>query len=235
MSDNLSYVYALILDVLGYRKRLEEDRTIGNLTFKDSLQNALKVLTDINEVDYNYQAISDTIIITCSDRDNFINFLLITKMVILSFLREGLFVRGGIAYAKHFKSTYITYSHAIALAHEIEAGAIYPRVVIDNNIIDMFDATDELNQIIDSKLILVSNGIYFINILDEDNWGEVYKCCRELYKNQEKQLSKNEHNFLKHSWFEEYIFSSLYADSSCGRYIPKIHFLDRCDLLGPRS
>lgn len=232
MSD-LTYVYASVLDVLGYRQRLEDDRTSGYLTFKDDLQKALQVLNEINEVEYNYQAISDTVIITCSDRDNFIDYLNVLKSVELAFLEQGLFVRGGIAYAKHFKSKCITYSHAIALAHEIEMhNAIYPRIIIDHNIIDMFEAAEEISSLINSGLIYAANGIYFLNIIDKENWKAVYQYAKNIYKRQGSQLLGKEYEFSKHAWFEDYLFASPFADGESSFYIPKVHQLEMCDLIG---
>ena len=79
MSEILTYVYAAILDVLGYRQRLEKDRKTNTLAFKDALHSALQELTTINEAIYNYQAISDTVIITCSNRDELVGFLKVQK------------------------------------------------------------------------------------------------------------------------------------------------------------
>ena len=143
------------------------------------------------------------------------------KSVVLSFLKESLFVRGGITYSQHFKSSNITYSYAIALAHEIESNlAIFPRVVIDNNIIDMFYSSGEQSQLIKSELICVQNGIFFLDILDRDNWKEVYGFASDLYRREEKILLRKEHDFLKYVWFENYIFSSPFADKEFSRYIP---------------
>lgn len=223
MSEQLTYVYTAILDVLGYRSRLQYDREQGSLSFKYELQRALQVLANINRADYDYQAISDTIIITCNKKDEIIGFLQTVKCVVYSFLKEELFVRGGITYSQHFQSSNITYSHAIALAHEIESNlAIFPRVVIDNNIVEMFYASGEQSRLIDSGLISVQNGVFFLNILDRSNWVEIYGFARDHYKRDEKLLLRKENDFLKHVWFENYLFSSPFADKEFSRYIPHI-------------
>jgi hypothetical protein len=223
LSETLAYVYAAILDVLGYRQRLAEDRETDTLAFKDALHNALQELTTINEANYNYQAISDTVIITCSNRDDLVSFLQVLKKIMLAFLKEGLFIRGGLAYSKHFKSSNITYSYAIALAHELEGKiAVYPRIVIDKNIIMMFEGTDDLNKIKISKLVCVQNGVYFLNILDDENWAAVYGWAKDLYHHDERELSEREHEFSKHTWFENYLFSSAFADHHFERYIPSM-------------
>jgi hypothetical protein len=157
-----------------------------------------------------------------------LGFLQTVKGVVLSFLKESLFVRGGITYSQHFKSSNITYSHAIALAHEIEINlAIFPRVVVDNNIIEMFYTSGEQSRLIDSGLICVQNGIFFLDILDKDNWSEVYGFASDLYGRDKALLIKREHDFLKHVWFENYIFASPFADSKSSRYIPRMQQLGR--------
>jgi len=228
LSEILTYVYAAILDVLGYRQRLEKDRKTNTLAFKDALHSALQELTTINEAIYNYQAISDTVIITCSNRDELVGFLKVQKKIMLAFLREGLFIRGGIAYSKHFKSSNITYSYAISLAHDIEQkNAVYPRIVVDKNIIQMFENTPELSALVESDLICVQNGVYFLNILDEDNWAQVYDWAKNLYCHDEKELFEMEHEFSKHAWFENYLFSSTFADHDFERYVPLMQQLGK--------
>lgn len=229
MTEDLPYVYVAILDVLGYRQRLEEDRSAGNLDFKDQLNRSLQALNNYNETTYSYQAISDTIILTCSDRNNLIEFLQVLKEITIAFLKENLFIRGGIAYSQHFKSGQITYSHALARAHEIESKlAQYPRIVIDYNIIEMFVSSSNISSIINSNLVCIFNGSYFVNILDENNWRDVYSYAKTLYEHDKKFLLRREIEFSKHVWFENYLFASPYVDSLCERYIPKIRFLG-CD------
>jgi len=226
MNEALTYVYAALLDVLGYRQRLDEDRQKGVLAFKDSLTSALLVLSNLNEADFSYQAISDTIIVTCSQRDSFISFLEALRTIQLAFLDEGLFVRGGVSYAQHFKSGPITYSHAVARAYELESRtAIHPRIVVDHNIIEMFRSAGELTALAESGLLVDRNGVSFLNILQPNNWAKVYDAARDLYSQQAALLNRQESEFMKHAWFEEYIFSSPIAYPNKPRYIPRISIL----------
>lgn len=228
MNENLTYVYAAVLDVLGYRNRLDEDRNKGSLAFKDELQRALYTLTSINEATYNYQAISDTIILTCYRQDGFLEFIENLKKIFIAFLKEGLFIRGGVAYSQHFKSMHITYSHAIALAHEIESRvSIFPRIVIDNNIIYMFESTGEHYNIYESGFVCYSNGIHFLNVIDKDNWEEVHGYAKNLYQRESNQIYGHEHEFLKHAWFENYLFGSPFANKEIDRYIPPINWFTK--------
>lgn len=222
MNDAVTYVLAALLDVIGYRNRLERDRESGRLDFKDALQRAMNVLSDVNEADYAYQAISDTIIITSVNVTDLAGLLSVLKNVQLSFLREGLLVRGGVAYERHFKSNTITYSHALALAYQIQIDvAVYPRVVVDHNVIEMQRAnTDAWLQLSSSALVCVWNGVYFLNILDQKNWPDVYNWAKSVYEAEEKTLVGKEKEFMKHAWLEHYLFGSPFAKEGHERYIP---------------
>ena len=67
---------------------------------------------------------------TCVGHEHFPQFLGILRDVFVAFLAEGLFVCGGVAYSRHFQSNRLTYSHALAKAHELESRlAIIPHRV----------------------------------------------------------------------------------------------------------
>ena len=212
----------LLTPVIGYRNRLQRDRESGRLDLKVALQKAMNVLSNVNEADYAYQAISDTIIITSVKTADLVGLLGVLKNVQLSFLREGLLVRGGVAHERHFKSNTITYSHALALAYQIERDvAVYPRIVVDINVIEMQHADDEVwVQLGNSDLIRLWNGVYFLNILDDRNWTDVYGWAKRVYEAERETLVGKEKEFMKHAWLEHYLFGSQFADKAYERYIP---------------
>jgi hypothetical protein len=227
MNDEVAYCYAALLDVLGYRSRLDQDRDTGQLAFRDQLQRALGVLGTINEALYSYSAISDTIILTCSSRREVLGFLGALKLVFVAFLKEGLLIRGAATYGAHFKSSHVTYSHAIARAYQLEQeSAIYPRIVVDPNVVEMFRSNGELATLTSSRLICQSNNTHFLNVVDEDNWQTVYGAARKLFLETQRSLARNERAFMKHAWLEGYLFSSPFADTTQQRYIPGILELD---------
>ena len=140
----------------------------------------------------------------------------------MSFLRRGLFIRGGVAYSKHFQSGNITYSHAVARAYEIESKiASYPRIVIDSNIIQMFES-ETLPEIFGNGLLAEHNGVTFVNVLDSDNWEDYFELASKMYERDRLFIRSNESAFAKHQWFEKYLFDSPYVDSSMERYIDNI-------------
>ncbi|MGG2197532.1 hypothetical protein [Paenibacillus validus] len=210
-----------LIDVLGYRHLLERDRKSGKLDFKDKLSNALSVLEHFDESIIKVQAISDTIIISCEEHRNLIEFFDALRKIFIAFLREGLFIRGGIAYSRHYQSKHVTYSHAIARAYELEQNsAIYPRIVVDTNIIEMFKVGAELPEILTAGILCYEQGVYFLQILSEDNWGEIYKLASDIYEKDKSQLNENAYN--KHLRFQCYLLDSEYNVNNIGPFIPKI-------------
>jgi len=218
---NPTYIYTALIDVLSYRYRLEQDRKSGTFSFKEDLEKALAVFDGVNSAVFGVQAISDTIILTCNTHDQFPEFLQILRDVFLAFLGRNLFIRGGVAYSKHFQSGKLTYSHAVARAYELENNvSIYPRIVIDDNIIQMYNQTGKtLPQITSSGFLLRQNQVTFLDILTEEKWVEIYELAKALYQKDKTELTESA--FSKHLWFENYLLSSCYAKNDI-KYIESI-------------
>lgn len=215
------YVYTALIDVLSYRHRLNLDIQNGGEQFKDDLEQSLSAFDSVNTAIFGVQAISDTIILTCNMHDKFPEFLCIVKKVFLSFLERGLFIRGGIAYSKHFQNGRITYSNAVARAYEIESKeAIYPRIVLDKNILEMYETGENLPEIFNKELILKQNGVAYLNIIDSKNWLSIYEASRNIFIRNKDYLEENELAYMKHVWFENYLFKSENARQNSERYIP---------------
>ncbi|EER60728.1 conserved hypothetical protein [Acidovorax delafieldii 2AN] len=205
----IPYTFVSLLDVLGYKNKINDDRHNGKEDFKQKLESALSVLNGINETEISYQAISDTIIVSTHPSTPFPDFLRTLVRVHRSFLKNGLFIRGGISFAPHFKSGSLTYSHALPIAYEIEQKqAIYPRIVIDKNIIEMMKLGEKLEaaiiEINDEKLICKENGIYFLNIVGESS-AECYYLAKSIYNSEKSFLEGNEHELAKHRWLQNLI------------------------------
>lgn len=203
------YTFVALLDVLGYRSKIESDRQRASEDFKTKLEAALAVLAGINETEISYQAISDTIIIASHPNALFGDLLRILKRVHLAFLQQGLFLRGGVAFAPHFKSGPITYSHAIPVAYQLEQKqAVYPRIVVDSNIVEMFveggKLSAEASNVREEMLLCVENGVYFVNVAN-GHADEYYELAKAIYAEEEVSLHGQEHELAKHRWLQNYI------------------------------
>ncbi|WP_127170038.1 hypothetical protein WIW49_01900 [Xanthomonas euroxanthea] len=207
----IPYTFVALLDVLGYRNKIEADRQSASENFKTSLEAALAFLSGLNETEISYQAISDTLIIANHPSAPFGDLLTTLKRVHLAFLQQGLFLRGGVAFAPHFKSGPITYSHALPVAYQLEQKqAIYPRIVIDSNIIQMFSEggklSGEAQNIQNEMMICVENGVYFVNVAS-GHTEDYYNLAKAIYCNEEILLHGHEHELAKHRWLQNYISS----------------------------
>jgi hypothetical protein len=217
------HLYVGLLDVLAYRTRLEQDRSSGRLDFWNDLSAALAVFDQVNESVFSVNAISDTIIVTCLHHESFPEFLRLLRGVFVAFMEQGLFVRGGVAYSRHFQNNRLTYSHGIARAYELESRqAVYPRVVIDENIVNMYEVGEDLPTIQSQSLLCKENGVYFLDILTGDNWHQVYTQAVRIYNENRNALETNEDALGKHLRFERYLLTSRHARSEAVPYIAGI-------------
>jgi len=220
---NPTYLYAALLDVLGYRQLLDRDLETGRLDFQEKLSEALRIFECVNEAVFRVQAISDTIILTCDDHQHFPKFLQLLRSVFIAFLRQGVFVRGGVAYSRHFQSGRLTYSHAVARAYELESKlASYPRIVVDKNIIDMYASGQNLPQICSNNLLCVENGVYFLDVVTPSNWTEVYNYAKVIHDASLQALMSDESAFSKHIRFERYLLASPSAPSGSTGFVGQI-------------
>jgi hypothetical protein len=218
---NPSYIYTALIDVLSYRFRLEKDRKSGTFSLKEDLEGALSVFDTVNSAVFGVQAISDTIILTCNTHEQFPEFLELLREIFYAFLCRNLFIRGGVAYSKHFQNGKLTYSHAVARAYELESTvSIYPRIVIDDNIVQMYSQKNGiLPKILNAKLLLRQNQVTFLDVLTDDKWSELYSLAKTLYIKDKTELTESA--FSKHFWFENYLLSSSYAKNN-DKYIDHI-------------
>lgn len=210
------YAYAALLDVLGYRERLKRDRDNGHMSFQDALRRALSSLGEVNEARFQYRAISDTILIYCADQQGFPELAKLLQGLQRAFMAEGLLLRGGVAYGQHFHSGSITYSHALALAYELESKvAIYPRIVVDQNVIQV---QRQIQVNVPEGLLAQHNGVYFIDIVGGGGWAEVYRMAKDIFDAEQDSIKSQESAFMKHAWLQSFILDHPRAESK-DRYI----------------
>lgn len=220
-----TYSLVALLDVLAYRNHLKADRTSGSEAFKTKLETALSVLTTINETELSYQAISDTIIIAASPSTTLSEFIDTVAAVQRAFLKSGLLIRGGIAFEQHFKSGNLTYSHALAVAYELEQRqAIYPRIVVDQSVIEMLQtgsrfSTTDAATLEKEELICTQNGIYFVNFISK-HIEECYNLAKDIFEAERTELEGRETELAKHRWLQDYILS--FANNAPPQYMGRI-------------
>lgn len=218
------YLYFAFLDVIGYKSYLDKDISTNSLDFKDRLQSAFEVFNEVNGAHFHHKSISDSIFLHCNS-ENPIDFFKLLKKIFISFLQNGILIRGGVSYNRHFENQNITYSLALTEAYLLESSAaIFPRILIHQSIVDKLKNDHQsggqcLTDLINAKLLLKDGGATQLHVIDDNNWETVYSGCREIYENSSTLIDAESSLRLKHIWLQNYIFS--FKPKSCRktRYI----------------
>lgn len=166
--------YCAFLDILGYKDKLElffqnKYNLYGRI--KRAMFNAgVECGKDYPDGIKTY-IFSDSIIITLktdSDLNLLINYI---STLVAWFSYEGLFIRGGISSGELFEDTDINFlaSEGLVKAYQLEQKAVYPMVVIDEDLI---------SQGIEKKLIVKNANKYIVNyvryIINEEGNNQEY-------------------------------------------------------------
>lgn len=206
------YVYFAFIDVLGYKSYLDDDINNNSLGFKDRLQSAFQVFNEVNGAQFPHKSISDSIFLHCNSEDP-IEFFGLLKKIFVSFIKNGILIRGGVSYNRHFENQTITYSLALTEAYQLESSAaIFPRILIHQSIIEKLRNHHEnggsyLNAIVTANLLLQDGKSTQLHVLDENNWNDVYTGSRDIYQKSCIAVDGNSQLRLKHMWLQNYLFT----------------------------
>lgn len=212
------YSYMAYLDILGYKQLIDSDIRLGTQTFKEKMISSFKVFDNVNSAKFTRRVISDSIFISCSEREAVFELLKLLREVFCAFLDHGLLIRGGVSYGEHFQNETITYSPVLTKSYLLESKtAIFPRIMVDRNICDMFPSLYE------ESFILRTGDSFFLNVLSQETALESLAKSYELYQSQIDQIMISEEVRSKHKWLQDYINDFCEAHtidtSGIGRYI----------------
>ncbi len=197
------HAYLAFLDILGYREFLQSDVNGGTNEFRDRMIRAFRAFDSVNKSRYSYRAISDSIFISCGDRDSAREFLELLRHVFVTFLSEGLLIRGGFSFGAHFENQSITYSPVLTKAYTLESQvADFPRVMVDANILDMFP------ELTNSGLVLRSGVCWFLNVVTADSFQTVWTHAKHTFEASREIIRRNENVRTKHRWLQEFLLES---------------------------
>lgn len=200
---NFEEYYCAFLDILGYKDKLE-------LFF----QNKYNLYGRIKRAMFNAEVkcgkgypdgmktyiFSDSIIITLkTDRD--LNLLInyISRLVAW-FSYEGLFIRGGISSGKLFEDTDINFlaSEGLVKAYQLEQQAVYPMVVIDEDLISN----------VLKKLIVKNANKHIVNyvryIINEEGNDQQYVAKELAEIVSYRDIASNDNVREKYNWLINY-------------------------------
>jgi len=227
----MAYSYFAFLDVMGYRYYLKKDKQNGTEIFKEKLITSYRVFEQIELGTLHHKSISDSIFMSCPT--NVVEFLKATKDVYLRFLQNGLLIRGGIAYNKHFENPHITYSHALTDAYELESSkSIFPRILIHKSVIEKLKnesqgeaQSQELTELIRQRLIIRCGEHYQLHVLDSSNWHRTHTAVKKIYLENQSDISEDPKLIEYYTWLQNYIFHFKPTSSKQTKYIDSFQLL----------
>lgn len=197
--------YCAFLDILGYKDKLElffqnKYNLYGRI--KRAMFNAgVECRRDYPNGMKTY-IFSDSIIITTPKTDLNLNLLVnYISTVVAWFSYEGLFIRGGISSGKLFEDTGINFlaSEGLVKAYQLEQKAVYPMVVIDEDLI---------SQVIEKKLIVKNANKYIVNyvryIINEEGDYQQYVAKELAEIVSYRDSASNDNVREKYNWLINY-------------------------------
>lgn len=218
------YSYIAFLDILGYKNLLEHDINNGTQIFKTKMIEAFRVLDNVNQAKFAHKVISDSIFISCSDREAAPELMEILRNVFVAFLEKGLLIRGGVSYGEHFENRTITYSPALTKAYLLESAiAEFPRIMVDQNIVDMFQGLKENSD------VLKSGKNWYLNVVNTANYDDVCRFAFSTYQSNINEINNNEKVRIKHRWLQDFLYeiSSVIGLNPKERYIKMFDPIDQ--------
>ena len=151
--DDYSEKLVAFVDILGFKQYVQKEisKAVENINLIDGIiQHALNELKRNHGKTFSPQLFSDNICISCEHTAENL-FYMIYELAFIQwyFSLNGFFLRGALTNGNHFENERMIFSKGLIKAYEIEQGAIYPRILIDQLIVDR--ATNDESSFLDRK------------------------------------------------------------------------------------
>jgi hypothetical protein len=207
------------LDILGFHHLVMQDKSkaLKSINSIDGhLQHLLDVLYKDHGKRFSVKLFSDSMCISCNYTfENVFYIIYELAFIQLYFSLEAIFLRGALSRGSHFENDRMIFSEGLVKAYELEQTAIYPRIVIDKDLLDdiMHDNNSYYPIYAGFKkqefLIQSPDGQFFIDYL-HSLYEEGQLQLESLQKHKEsivmnvKQNSDNIKVMEKYHWLAEY-------------------------------
>ena len=203
MQSGLRFYYVAYLDILGFSDMVKRDcyGPSEGAVF-------LPKLFGIHKATFEYASkfpgakvtqFSDSIIFALPYiPDEFARVIDHVARLQQKLLQDGILSRGGLAYGKHFSKEEFIFSDALIRAYKIERDhAIFPRVVIDD---DLLDLVNPLTNSPHLPLIREADGACFVDYL----WDMTPEVARKAVSNAATNWQKAPRIQEKIRWLRDY-------------------------------
>ncbi|AZI88491.1 hypothetical protein EH164_16155 [Kosakonia sp. CCTCC M2018092] len=179
----LKTYFVAYIDILGFKSIVEKEKNSG---FEGNLLNKLHACHLECERIFRLSGMdltqfSDSIVISLPYKpEDFVHFATTVSVYQKHLIKEGILCRGGIAINKHFSQASFLFSPALIDAFYVESErAIYPRIVISNDVIDLLYPHGTYPDIICKEY----DGLFFINFLNGETSDSFSQTLSELVNN----------------------------------------------------
>ncbi len=148
-SHNSDYPQKLVafLDILGFRGLVTQNPSLALQSIRlidGHLTHVLSVLKDTHAEAFSTKLFSDCMCISCDDTPENLFYIIFEAAFIQHlFSLSGIFIRGGISRGNHFENERVIFSHGLLNAYALEQTASYPRVLVDELLIDAILRDDD--------------------------------------------------------------------------------------------
>lgn len=229
----------LFLDILGFKQHVEESAkdelkgpgssmlpfTVSRIHYAlSAISRAMNFgaedLTLSPQTSRQVTQFSDSIVVSykLDEKSAVFGMLYDIYLLQIELIQHGILIRGAIAAGKLFHDQSLVFGPALVEAAELEKMALYPRVILSQEIIDLgksrhakhHSSNDEEKSIM-SLLKQDLDGMFYIDYFgvspDEfnDDWDDLYNHLIELRELIRKlsYLTRNPSLKLKHSWMRQ--------------------------------
>ncbi|SNR67015.1 hypothetical protein [Lutibacter flavus] len=205
--------YVLFLDILGFKKIIEETENEKGQTEK--IENLIEALTEMKRIVSRMPKktskivtqFSDSIVVSFKEDDvkEIPIFLTNIHKLIANLAMKNIFCRGAISYGKIYHTKDFVFGPALVDAYLTESeAAIYPRVIFDKSIIDIMKNNYSFNKNDSYRAIRFDGTIesYLKFDLDDKLYVDFFSRAAYYYRNEDlfeyyKSLRKSINNGLK--------------------------------------
>jgi hypothetical protein len=185
--DNEKHIVAF-LDILGFKSHIknylnpnkDEDREILNkikFAFEEALNSKYAPILEYAGLNLHYKQFSDCTCLSIPDfRSNpeveaiiHCNFIFLLREFYFSMLKFDVYIRGGLSVGFHYEDDNMIFSEGLIKAYELESKSVYPRIILDDELIRRFkwfwaNHKDTISLFgVDKLLISDWDGSVFIN------------------------------------------------------------------------
>lgn len=184
----LEYGVVAFVDLLGYRAMVARDSGAPVASHLPALVRVTSAVRSLCAVaGATLHAFSDSMILSLPLSPNgVVAVVRLVRELQRQLIGEGIIVRGGVAFGKHFDENNVVFSEALIRAYELESScARVPRVVLDLDLVDYVANHESLHSVdrewLAQATLVDDDGRRFVHYLDEEiRQAHAAACCSTL-------------------------------------------------------